>query len=181
MHTHTFVSLIKTFCAVIILTACSSFTKLNNNKVPIKHRTNNICTDVICKNITNFTKEDPSYLQDYQVQDKKIRKIQSIYFDYDNYNIKDKFYSIIEEHAQYLILHKKHNVIIQGHTDDRGSTEYNLALGQKRAEVVRKALILLGVLESQIEAVSFGEEKPRALNHDEASRAENRRADFYYR
>lgn len=169
-----FASLIKIFCAVTILTACSSSTKINNNQVPIKHRaiinTNNAHT-----NILNAIKKDSINLQNQDID-----QTQSIYFDYDNYNIKDEFYSIIEAHAKYLISHKKNQVIIQGNTDDRGSTEYNLALGQKRAEAVCKVLILLGVSKSQVEAVSFGEEKPKTLGNNEIARAKNRRADFYY-
>jgi peptidoglycan-associated lipoprotein len=87
---------------------------------------------------------------------------------------------VVEAHAKYLNAHKDRKVIIQGNTDDRGGAEYNLALGQKRAEAVRKALALLGVSEAQVEAVSFGKEKPKALGNDEAAWAENRRADIAY-
>ena len=104
----------------------------------------------------------------------------SVYFDYDSYTVKDEYRSVVENHAKYLVAHKDRKVIIQGNTDDRGGAEYNLALGQKRAEAVRKALVLLGVSESQVEAVSFGKEKPKALGQDEASYAENRRADIAY-
>ncbi|WP_016833102.1 peptidoglycan-associated lipoprotein Pal [Herbaspirillum lusitanum] len=104
----------------------------------------------------------------------------SIYFDYDSYTVKDEFRSVVEAHAKYLNSHKDRKVIIQGNTDDRGGTEYNLALGQKRAEAVRKALVLLGVSDAQVEAVSFGKEKPKALGSDEAAWAENRRADIAY-
>jgi len=104
----------------------------------------------------------------------------SIYFDYDSYSVKEEFRSVVEAHAKYLNAHKDRKVIIQGNTDDRGGAEYNLALGQKRAEAVRKALALLGVSEAQVEAVSFGKEKPKALGNDEAAWAENRRADIAY-
>lgn len=104
----------------------------------------------------------------------------SIYFDFDSYTLKPEFTSLVTAHAQYLEAHKQRKVIIQGNTDERGGTEYNLALGQKRAEAVRKALALLGVPDTQMEAVSFGKEKPKALGSDEASLAQNRRADIVY-
>jgi peptidoglycan-associated lipoprotein len=104
----------------------------------------------------------------------------NVYFDYDSYSVKDEYKSVIEAHAKYLNANKSKKVIIQGNTDERGSREYNLALGQKRAEAVRRALAALGVPDSQLEAVSLGEEKPKATGSDEASFAENRRADLVY-
>lgn len=104
----------------------------------------------------------------------------NIYFDYDDSLLNAASRSIVEAHGQYLATNKARKIIIQGNADERGGAEYNLALGQKRAETVRKALALLGVTESQMEAVSFGEEKPKAKGHDETSWAENRRADIVY-
>jgi peptidoglycan-associated lipoprotein len=104
----------------------------------------------------------------------------SIYFDFDQYVIKDEFKATLEAHARYLIANRNRRVVIQGNTDERGSREYNLALGQKRSEAVRKALVALGVPDAQLEAVSFGEEKPRATGADDAAMAENRRADLAY-
>ena len=104
----------------------------------------------------------------------------SIYFDYDSYVVRDEYRSTIDAHARYLAGERNRRVIVQGNTDERGSREYNLALGQKRAEVVRRSLTALGVPEAQIEAVSLGEEKPRATGQDEASFAENRRDDLVY-
>lgn len=104
----------------------------------------------------------------------------SIYFDFDSYSIRDEFRGTVEAHARFLNANKGMRVVIQGNTDERGTREYNLALGQKRAEAVRKALTALGVSDSQIEAVSFGEEKPRATGSNEAAFAENRRADLAY-
>lgn len=103
-----------------------------------------------------------------------------VYFDYDSYVIKNEFRPIIEQHAKLLNADRQKRLVIEGHTDERGGREYNLALGQKRAEAVRKALSAVGVPEGQVEAVSFGEEKPRATGSDEASWAENRRADLVY-
>jgi peptidoglycan-associated lipoprotein len=104
----------------------------------------------------------------------------SIYFDYDKYDIQDKFKPIVEAHARFLSTHPDRKMLIQGNTDERGSREYNLALGQRRADAAKRALTLLGAKEGQIEAVSLGEEKPRALGKDEASYAENRRDDMLY-
>lgn len=104
----------------------------------------------------------------------------SVYFDFDSYVVKSADQATLTAHANYLKANKNQKIIIQGNTDDLGTTEYNLALGQKRSEAVRKVLSLLGVSDSQMEAVSFGKEKPKAMGTDEASRAENRRADIVY-
>jgi len=104
-----------------------------------------------------------------------------IYFDYDSIVIKAEFQAVIESHARFLRADKSRRVAIEGHTDERGGREYNLALGQKRAEAVRFALGLLGVADAQMEAVSFGKEKPAAQGSDEASLAKNRRAEISYR
>ncbi len=104
----------------------------------------------------------------------------SIYFDFDSYTVRDEYRGTIQAHGNYLIANKGRRVVVQGNADERGSREYNLALGQKRAEAVRKALSAVGVPEGQVEAVSFGEEKPRSTGSDEAAWAENRRADLVY-
>jgi peptidoglycan-associated lipoprotein len=104
----------------------------------------------------------------------------SIYFDFDSYSVKDEYQPLLQKHAQYMKSHPERHVLIQGNTDDRGTSEYNLALGQKRAEAVRRSLSLLGVQDSQMEAVSLGKEKPLATGHDESSWAQNRRGDIVY-
>ena len=104
-----------------------------------------------------------------------------IYFDYDSIVIKAEFQAVLEAHVRFLRADKSRRVAIEGHTDERGGREYNLALGQKRAETVRTALGLLGVADAQMEAVSFGKEKPAAQGADEASLAKNRRAEISYR
>ncbi|MCE1182878.1 MAG: peptidoglycan-associated lipoprotein Pal [Rhodocyclales bacterium] len=105
----------------------------------------------------------------------------SIYFDLDKYDVKDEYKDLVAAHAKYLVANKGFKVLIQGNTDERGSREYNLSLGQKRAEAVKRSLSLLGVKEDQIESVSLGEEKPKNSEHDEAAWAENRRADILYK
>lgn len=104
----------------------------------------------------------------------------SIYFDFDSYTVTDDYQPLLQAHAQYLKGHPQRHVLIQGNTDERGTSEYNLALGQRRAEAVRRALGLLGVNDSQMEAVSLGKEKPTTTGHDEEAWAQDRRADLVY-
>ena len=103
-----------------------------------------------------------------------------VYFDFDSFVVKDEYRPMLEAHARALAADRSKRMVAEGHTDERGSREYNLALGQKRAEAVRRAMSALGVPDRQMEAVSFGEERPRATGADEASYAENRRADLVY-
>lgn len=105
----------------------------------------------------------------------------SIYYDFDKSEIKNDFKPLIQAHAGYLTNHRATKVRIEGNGDERGSREYNLALGQRRADNVKAALKLLGVTEVQIETMSWGEEKPRATGHDESAWAENRRSDIFYK
>ncbi len=104
-----------------------------------------------------------------------------VYFDYDSFSLKPEYQALVESHARHLRANAARNLTIEGHTDERGGREYNLALGQKRAEAVRRALTLLGVADRQVEAVSFGKEKPAEAGSDEASFAKNRRAELAYR
>jgi peptidoglycan-associated lipoprotein len=101
----------------------------------------------------------------------------SVYFDYD---VKSEYAKLLEHHGKFLAARQRIKVMVQGSADERGSHEYNLALGQKRADAVRRALVLHGVKDGQIETVSFGEEKPRALGHNESAWSQNRRADIAY-
>ena len=103
-----------------------------------------------------------------------------VYFDYDSYTVKPEFQSLIDGHARFLKANAQRRISIEGHTDERGGREYNLALGQKRSEAVRRALTLLGVNDSQIEAVSFGKEKPAVTGAGEEVWAQNRRAEIRY-
>ena len=104
-----------------------------------------------------------------------------IYFDYDSYTVKPEFQALVDGHARFLKANPQRRVSIEGHTDERGGREYNLALGQKRSEAVRRALNLLGVSDNQIEAVSFGKEKPAVPGGGESVWAQNRRAEIAYR
>jgi peptidoglycan-associated lipoprotein len=104
-----------------------------------------------------------------------------VYFDFDSFVVKEEFRPTIEANAKALAGDRKQRLVIEGHTDERGGREYNLALGQKRAEAVQKALVLLGASDGQIESVSFGKERPAAQGSDEAAMAKNRRAELKYR
>ena len=104
----------------------------------------------------------------------------SVYFGFDEYTVQTKYQKMLSAHASYLKGNPKQKIIIQGNTDERGTAEYNLALGQKRSESVKRALLAQGVSESQVEAVSFGKEKPMNPAQTEAAFKENRRADIVY-
>jgi peptidoglycan-associated lipoprotein len=103
-----------------------------------------------------------------------------VLFDYDSFVVRADARPVIESHARFLQANKQRKATLEGHTDERGGREYNLALGQKRAEAVRRALTLLGVPDSQLEAVSYGKEKPAAEGSDELSLAKNRRVEIRY-
>jgi peptidoglycan-associated lipoprotein len=158
--------------AALVLAACGTTTKLDEAKpaaaVPAASNTPAETAPVTQKAVDPL--DDPN---------SPLAK-RSVYFDYDNYTVKNDYKALITAHGNYLSQNKAKKIVIQGNADERGSSEYNLALGQKRAEAVRKALASMGVTESQMEAVSFGKEKPKATGHDEASWAENRRADIVY-
>ncbi len=101
-----------------------------------------------------------------------------ILFDFDSYIVKDEFKPVVEQYAKALVADRKLKIAVEGHTDERGGREYNLALGQKRAEAVTRALTLLGAQESQVESTSYGKERPAATGASEAAWAQNRRAEM---
>jgi len=111
---------------------------------------------------------------------KSILSKRSVYFDFDSYEVKTEYKDLVTAHAKFLNDNRQFKMLIQGNTDERGSREYNLALGQKRADAVKRMLALLGVREDQIESVSLGEEKPKDEGHSETAWAQNRRGDMLY-
>jgi len=159
------------------LVGCSSGVKLND--VPVEDRTGTVAPPTsggtqsrvapVDANATNGTAQGP------------VNVARLVYFDYDSFDLKPESQSIIEAHARFLRANAQRKVSLEGHTDERGGREYNLALGQKRAEAVRRALELLGVRDNQVEAVSFGKEKPAVQGNDESAWAQNRRAEIVYR
>jgi peptidoglycan-associated lipoprotein len=101
-----------------------------------------------------------------------------VYFDFDSYVIKSEYQAVVETHAKALAANRGTRMTVEGHTDERGGSEYNLALGQKRAEAVVRSLTLLGASPDQVEPVSFGKERPAVQGSDEAAWAKNRRAEL---
>lgn len=172
------------FCAVVLtaaLAACGSNVKLD--EVPVESRTATpIATQPNTSGAASASGVAPVEIMANNsavAGPAGIAKI--IYFDYDSFTLKPEFQGAVEAHAKYMAANKVRKMAIEGHTDERGGREYNLALGQKRAEAVRRALGLLGVTDAQVEAVSFGKEKPVATGSDETSLAQNRRAELSYR
>ena len=153
---------------VSALAACHSGTKLNENP-----------TQGAVSTQPNPNAVAPVTVDELNNPNSPLAK-RSVYFDFDKYDVSSQYTSLLQAHAQYLQAHPQRHILIQGNTDERGTAEYNLALGQKRAQAVAQALEADGVPASQIEAVSLGKEKPVALGHDEASWAQNRRADIIY-
>ena len=150
---------------VALLTACSSSVKL----------------DDVDAGVSKDAKDASAFGSQPWNDPKSPLFEKSIYFGFDEYNVSpSKYQKMLMAHANYLKQNTAQKIIIQGNTDDRGTTEYNLALGQRRSDAVRKQLALLGVADSQMEAVSFGKEKPKADGNNEAAWAENRRADILY-
>ena len=166
---------------VAMLSACGSAVKLDN--VPVEDRSG---SGVDASKNANGAAVGQSTVASVDLsqsaQDAAMRATaRVVYFDYDSYVIRPEFQSIVEAHAKYIRADKSRKVVLEGHTDERGGREYNLALGQKRSEAVRKALSLLGVAEAQLEAVSFGKEKPAVQGSTEAAMEKNRRAEISYR
>jgi peptidoglycan-associated lipoprotein len=126
--------------------------------------------------ITGARKDPASALKDPA----NILSKRSIFFDYDKYDVKDEYRGVIEAHAKYLRENPGAKMLIQGNADERGSREYNVALGQKRSDNVKKMLILLGARDAQLESVSLGEEKPMCADHGEDCWSKNRRGDMLY-
>jgi len=170
------------FCATMLLAGCGSSVKLDNVAVedktgtPISQLATNRSGEVVGKSgVTSLDIGTPEK-QGLIPPSKHV-----IYFDYDSFIIKPEFQPIIESNARLLNADKASSIAIEGHTDERGGREYNLALGQKRAEAVRNALGLLGVADSQAEAISFGKEKPAVQGSNEDAMTKNRRVEISYR
>ena len=169
---------------VAMLSACGSSVKLD--KVPVEDRSNSSTGSADTSNGANGAGVGKGTVASVDLsksdQDAAMQATtRVVYFDYDSFAIRPEFQSVIEAHAKYIRADKSRKVVIEGHTDERGGREYNLALGQKRAEAVRKALSLLGVADGQLEAVSFGKEKPAVQGSTDAAMEKNRRAEISYR
>ena len=172
--------------AFALLGACSTV-KLNDKAAPVEDRNTSAPAPASApSSASGATKSggDTSATRSAAVDPlndpSNILYKRSVYFDYDQYTVKEEYRALVEAHGKFLAANPDRKVTIQGNTDERGGSEYNLALGQKRAEAVRRAMVLAGARDSQLEAVSFGKEKPKSTGSDEAAWAENRRADIAY-
>jgi len=167
----------------LLLTACGSAVKLDPVTVEDKAGTSTRPLDAGSKAGGSGVGQSGVAAVDLgkSNQDAMQTATKVIYFDYDSFAIRPEFQSVLESHARFIKADKYKRVAIEGHTDERGGREYNLALGQKRSEAVKARLGLLGVADSQIEAVSFGKEKPAATGSTEAAMEKNRRAEIAYR
>jgi peptidoglycan-associated lipoprotein len=174
------------FVVVGLLAGCSSTPKKEQEDAKVEDRstvavtpppvTPKPPTDTTVKPIT----PDQDGGRDPLKDPSNILSRRSVYFDYDSTVVKDEYKPLVSAHAKHLTSGRAQKVTIQGNTDERGSREYNIALGQRRADAVKQVMTLLGAPAAQIETVSFGEEKPRAQGNSEQSYAENRRADIVY-
>jgi len=168
----------------LVLSACGSAVKLDDTKV--EDRTGKAVSGSNEDSKTDTGQVNGKNLDTKDLNGTELEKFmksttRTVYFDYDSFVIRPEFQSVIEAHAKFIKANNARKVTLEGHTDERGGREYNLALGQKRAEAVRKALVLQGVPDSQLEAVSFGKEKPAVLGNSEAAMEKNRRAEISYR
>ena len=166
-----------------LLSACGSAVKLDN--VPVEDKSGTSTSAMGSSGATGSAVDKGGVASvdlGKSTQDMSMQSATRIvYFDYDSFAIRPEFQPLIEAHARFMKADKNRKVVVEGHTDERGGREYNLALGQKRSEAVRRALGLLGVPESQLEAVSFGKEKPAMVGLTEAAMEKNRRAEISYR
>jgi peptidoglycan-associated lipoprotein len=165
------------FALTAALAGCSSGIKLND--VPVEDKTAS-ANDTSSSASTAQSTVAPVLSSNASVQGMAPAGLNVVYFDYDSFTLQPEARAVLERNAAHLQANKKFKVQLEGHTDERGGREYNLALGQKRAETVRRALTLLGVSDAQVEAVSFGKEKPAANGADETAYAKNRRVEIKY-
>jgi peptidoglycan-associated lipoprotein len=164
--------------AVVLLTACGSAVKLDNVGVEDRTGKTTLAETQPASKVQSVVASTDASKSNLEAMSASNRVV---YFDFDSFAIRTEFQSALENHARLLKSDKAKKISIDGHTDERGGREYNLSLGQKRSEAVRKALALLGVSENQMEAVSFGKEKPAVVGSTEAAMEKNRRAEINYR
>ena len=175
-----------TAAAVLLaaLVGCGSSVKLDD--VPVSDRTGSAVGSAADGTGTAGAQGTSGKVTSVVVDEKGIAEppasvARVIYFDYDSYLVRPEFAATLEAHAKFLKADGGRKVVLQGHTDERGGREYNLALGQRRAEAVRRSLAVMGVSDAQQEAVSFGKEKPAVQGADEAAFSKNRRVELSYR
>jgi peptidoglycan-associated lipoprotein len=166
----------------LFLSACGSAVKLDN--VPVEDKSGTAVGTMPDTAATNGVGNGSMSSADLEKAKRDAfmnSTTRIVYFDYDSFVIRSEFLPVLEAHAKFLKANPAMRVSLEGNTDDRGGREYNLALGQKRAEAVRTALARLGVADSQMEAVSFGKEKPAVAGNSEEAMSKNRRTEINYR
>jgi peptidoglycan-associated lipoprotein len=174
--------LLTAIVAAFVLAGCASTVPLDDQKAPVESRTPGAAGaggSAAAGGATPQSRVAPVDLAGTQAPAAKLDRI--VYFDFDSFVVKEEFRPLVEGHAKALTADRKRRMVLEGHADERGGREYNLALGQKRAEAVARSLTLLGVNESQLESVSFGEERPAVQGSDEAAWAKNRRVELVSR
>jgi len=165
---------------VVLLTACAGKGTKEEPKAGVEDKSTDLSAGPVTKPLEGAETTGRGTLDPRLRDPNNILSKRTVYFDYDSFVIKEEFKPLIQAHAKFLNENKDARVTLQGNADERGSREYNLALGQKRAESVKKAMQVLGVQEIQIESVSFGEEKPNCTDANEDCWARNRRTDIVY-
>jgi len=166
---------------VSLLSACASDPAKTQTSVPVEDRTQTSQAPKTTTQPVDTRPLTPSNQTANPLKDpNNVLSKRSVFYDLDSFDVKAEYKPMIEAHGRYLADNPKVKVLLQGNTDERGSREYNLSLGSKRAEGVKKMLSVLGAKDGQMEAVSFGEEKPRAECAEESCWSQNRRTDIVY-
>ena len=167
--------------ALVVLYGCGSDPAKDEGKAAVEDRSPAAVQPAPTRPPVSTQPVRPPQVQANPLKDpKNILSKRSVYFDYDSDRIREEFRPLLQAHAKYLADNAGAKMLVQGNADDRGSREYNLALGQRRAEAVKRMLALMGAREAQIDSVSLGEEKPRCTAQTEACWAENRRGDLLH-
>ena len=184
MHKHPSASSMRSLWAVFavlaVLGGCAS-TPPPEKGVPVEERTPSTDTaGAATTGATGSAVTGSSGSANPLKDPRNVLSKRSVYFELDRYDVKDEYKPLVEAHGKYLQSNRSAKMTIQGNADERGSREYNIALGQRRADTVKRMMQIYGASESQIETVSFGKEKPRNTGHDEAAWADNRRDDIVY-
>jgi peptidoglycan-associated lipoprotein len=176
---HTALALTTAISASLLLAACSSQPPAPEQSANSSSTSSDGKTGMSTTAPVSTSAVDPYSLAALKDPQSAVYK-RSVFFDYDQYVIKDEFKSLVESHGMFLVKNSQIKMLIQGNGDERGSREYNIALGQKRADAIKKALLLQGATEAQIESVSLGEEKPVCTDSTESCWSQNRRGDMRY-
>lgn len=164
------------------LAACSS--QAVKTAAPVEDKTPAETQEVLVPQVSEEVETAPAAVATVEsnplTDPKSLLSKRGVYFDFDKFNIKPEFSELVAAHAQYLVQHPEISITLEGNADERGSREYNLSLGQKRAVSVKQALNVLGVSDTQLQTISYGEEKPSVVGHDESAWKFNRRTDIKY-